>query len=494
MPTALIYPHQLFPDHPATRGAERCVLVEDPLFFTQYRFHAQKLILHRASMRRYADELRRAGHRVDYVEAWELTTSADIGPWLAARDIAAVKLVDPCDDWLESRVRQGLNASGVACRRLDDPHFLTPWHVFDEWSRNRKTWFFTEFYIQQRKRLRLLVDERERPVGGQWSFDPENRRKLPRDIRVPAIAPPPRDEFVREAEQYVRSRFPDALGLADQFAYPISRDEALAGLHEFVDRRLAQFGDYEDAMHRDEAFLFHSVLTPALNIGLLAPREVVDTVVARADSVPLNSLEGFVRQVIGWREYTRGVYRQFGRRQRSRNFWRHERPIPAAFYSGTTGIEPVDVVIRRVLRHAYCHHIERLMILGNFLLLCEVAADAVYQWFMELFIDAYDWVMVPNVYGMSQYADGGLITTKPYISGSSYVLRMSNFRRGAWCDVWDALYWRFIHVHRDFFAANPRMAIMAKQCERLGAKLDRHLDTAERFLTDLWRREARAWG
>lgn len=201
-----------------------------------------------------------------------------------------------------------------------------------------------------------------------------------------------------------------------------------------------------------------------------------------ADRVPLNSLEGFIRQVIGWREYMRGVYRLTGRQQRCRNFWGHTHPMPRALYQGTTGIDPVDTVIRRVLRHAYCHHIERLMVLGNFMLLCEIHPDAVYRWFMELFIDAYDWVMVPNVYGMSQFADGGLSTTKPYISGSNYILKMSNFRKGAWCAVWDALYWRFIDLHRDFFAMNPRMSVMVKQCDRLGPRLAEHHRTANAFL------------
>ena len=159
--------------------------------------------------------------------------------------------------------------------------------------------------------------------------------------------------------------------------------------------------------------------------------------------------------------------------------------MPRAFYDGSTGVAPVDTVINRVLQYAYCHHIERLMILGNFMLLCEIHPSAIYQWFMELFIDAYDWVMVPNVYGMSQHADGGLITTKPYISGSSYVLKMSNFPKGAWCPIWDGLYWRFIDKHRDFFASNPRMSVMVAQCNRMGSKLSEHLRTADEYLERL---------
>ncbi len=206
----------------------------------------------------------------------------------------------------------------------------------------------------------------------------------------------------------------------------------------------------------------------------------------RAGRVPINSAEGFIRQVIGWREFVRLVYRTRGRRQRTRNFWEYTRPMPDAFYACTTGILPVDHVIRAVLDTAYCHHIERLMILGNFLLLCDVHPDAVYRWFMELFIDAYDWVMVPNVYGMSQFADGGGMTTKPYISGSSYVRKMSDFPKGDWCGVWDALYWRFIDQHADFFAATPRMAVMVKMKDKLGTKtMAGHHRVADEFLSRL---------
>jgi deoxyribodipyrimidine photolyase-related protein len=212
---------------------------------------------------------------------------------------------------------------------------------------------------------------------------------------------------------------------------------------------------------------------------------VTDAALAHSSQVPLNSLEGFVRQVIGWREFVRLVYRTRGRQQRTRNYWNYTRPIPAAFYTGTTGITPVDHVIRSALETAYCHHIERLMILGNFMLLCDLHPDAVYQWFMELFIDAYDWVMVPNVYGMSQFADGGTMTTKPYISGSSYVLKMSDHKKDSWCPIWDALYWRFIDRHEKFFRSNPRMAVMVAMKDKMGPKLKEHHRVADKFLAGL---------
>ena len=479
---ALVFPHQLFADHPAIRGADLTVLVEDPLFFTQYRFHRQKLMLHRASMKRFAAGL--IGD-VLYLDSVDVPDTASVADHLVKRKVGAVRVVDPCDDWLEARLSASLAERGISLTKLDDPDFLTPRAEIEAFAAGRHKLHFTEFYIAQRKRLGVLLD-RGKPVGGKWSFDPENRKKLPKGLVPPAISLPTEDAFAKEARRYVKERFPDALGADEPLRYPTSRRAAAAWLAEFVEHRLNQFGDYEDAIRSNEATLFHSVLTPMLNVGLISPREVVEAALAKAHDVPLNSLEGFIRQVIGWREFVRLVYLARGRKQRSRNFWDlPKRPIPAAFYDGTTGIEPVDTVIRRTLRSGYCHHIERLMILGNFFLLCDVHPHEVYRWFMELFVDAYDWVMVPNVYGMSQHADGGLMTTKPYISGSSYVRKMSDFKAGPWCETWDGLYWRFIDRHAEFFASNPRTAVMVKMRDKLGSKLASHHRAADAFLSRL---------
>jgi len=481
----LIYPHQLFRPHPAGVGADLTVLVEDPLFFKQYSFHAQKLVFHRASMKRLAAELSGLGAEVAYVEAHELEETGDIAKWLKKRKTKRVQVVEPWDDWLLTRLRVGLERERIAVGVIDDPHSMNSRELFNEIASKKPKVFFTEFYIQQRKRLGLMLDEEGKPVGGKWSFDAENRKKLPAEVRVPRMKRFGADEACVEANQYVARRFPEAWGEVAEFGYATSPEEAELQLKEFLDERLECFGIYEDSIDRDETFLFHSVLTPALNTGLLSPQQVVRAAMERFDRVPLNSLEGFVRQVIGWREYMKCAYTRFGREQRTKNYWEHQHAIPAAFYDATTGIEPVDTVIRRIRKFAYCHHIERLMILGNFMLLCEIHPDAIYRWFMEVFIDAYDWVMVPNVYGMSQYADGGRITTKPYISGSSYVRKMSNYKSGPWCEVWDGLYWRFVDKHRAFFAKNPRMSVMVAQCDRMGAKLDQHVAVADRFLAGL---------
>jgi deoxyribodipyrimidine photolyase-related protein len=482
---ALIFPHQLFDDHPALTDGEQVILVEEPLFFRQYRFHRKKLILHRASMRRFAQRLRDRGHRVHLVPSSELPATADIAPWLKHHRITHVRYVDPCDDWLCSRLAAALANQQIASDVLEDPHFLTPRSVIADFVRGRQRLFFTEFYIFQRRRLNMLLTPDGKPVGGRWSFDTANRKRVPRHLPIPAPTPPEEPPEVRWACHSVRRDFPNALGDDTNFDYPIDHEAAANWLDEFLRHRLRDFGAYEDAISRDYDLLFHSRLTPLLNIGLLSPRQVVEAALRYKECVPLNSLEGFLRQVIGWREFIRLAYLTQGRRQRSRNFWKLTRPAPQAFYDGTTGIEPVDHVIRKVLRTGFCHHIERLMVLGNFMLLCDIHPNSVYQWFMELFIDAYDWVMVPNVYGMSQFADGGSITTKPYVSGSSYIRRMSDFPKGPWCETWDALYWRFIDRHAEFLAANPRMAMMVRQRDRLGDKLTRLKRTAEDFLKRL---------
>jgi deoxyribodipyrimidine photolyase-related protein len=266
----------------------------------------------------------------------------------------------------------------------------------------------------------------------------------------------------------------------------VTRGDAARWLDRFIVERLQQFGLYEDAISTEHPYLYHSAITPALNIGLLDPQDVVDRVLAASDHIPMNSLEGFIRQIIGWREFMHGVYRHRGSEIRNGNFWRFERRLPRAFYDGTTGIPPVDRVIRQVLADGYCHHIERLMVLGSFMLLCRIRPDDVYRWFIEMFVDAYDWVMVPNVYGMSQFADGGTFTTKPYLSGSNYILKMSDELKGPWCRVWDGLFWSFIGDHREFFLKNPRLSMMVRTWEKLSPeKQADHRRSARDFLVGL---------
>jgi len=239
-------------------------------------------------------------------------------------------------------------------------------------------------------------------------------------------------------------------------------------------------------MVQKESFLNHSVISPLLNSGLITPKHVIQKTLSFKDKYPLNSLEGFLRQIIGWREFIRGVYKVKGSQERTTNFFNFKRKIPISFYNATTGILPIDITIEKVKKTAYNHHIERLMVLGNFMMLCEFDPDEIYRWFMEHYIDAYDWVMVPNVYGMSQFADGGLMSTKPYISSSNYLKKMSDFPNGEWQKIWDALYWRFINLNREIFAKNIRMKFMVSMLDKMSEdKKTNHFKIANEYLDSL---------
>ncbi len=484
----LIYPHQLFREHPALAKSRLVVLVEEPLFFSQYTFHKKKIAYHRATMKRYEDLLSEDGYDVAYVEAGDLENTGSITEELERRGIEKVYCAELDDDWLERRLSEACAGASIAQEFVSSPGFLTPLNWSIEFFKSKKNYFQTSFYIAQRKRLDILCEEDQEPVGGQWTFDKENRKKLPRGYQPPEIHFPDDDAFVKEAHSYVEEHFSENPGSLEGIRYPCSHDDAERWLEDFIENRLELFGDYQDAISKEDSFLNHSLLTPMLNTGLITPIEIVERVIERhgEKEFPLNSLEGFIRQIIGWREYFRAVYALESVPQRTKNFFGFSRKIPPSFWTGDTGIPPIDNIINRVLENAYAHHIERLMILGNFMLLCEFDPDEVYRWFMELFIDAYDWVMVPNVYGMSQHADGGLITTKPYISSSNYVRKMSNFKSGEWCDIWDGLYWNFLASQRKLLERNSRMSLMYKQLDKMDSeKLKKHRETASEYLSSL---------
>jgi len=478
METALIYPHQLFAAHPALAAKRPVWLIEDPLFFGNdahwpAAMHKQKLILHRASMKAYAKELAVAGHQVRYVEANQKTELPE--------EVRHIHVADPADDVLMRRVKRLADAHGAALIVHDSPNFVSPAPFLETHIAARKKPFMAKFYEAQRKRMDILVESDGTPAAGRWSFDAENRAKLPKN-HVPPMEPRcPGNAFTREAADYVSKNFPDHPGSIQHFRWPVIRKDAEAWLDRFIGERLENFGLYEDAISTEHATIYHSAITPMLNIGLLDPQDVIDRVLAK--DAPLNSKEGFIRQVIGWREFMHDIYRHCGVVIRNGNFWNFTRPMPKSFYDGTTGIPPVDRVIRQLLDDGYCHHIERLMVLGNFMLLCRIRPDEVYRWFMEMFVDSYDWVMVPNVYGMSQFADGGTFTTKPYLSGSNYILKMSDEPKGPWCEIWDGLFWTFIGDHMPFFLKNPRLSMMAKSWEKQSAvKQAAHRSAADGFL------------
>ncbi len=483
MKVFIIFPNMLFEELPREFRQMKVVLFEDPLFFRQYRFHKKKLMLHRASMKFYEEFLGNSGVSVKYRDTVDTPKLSLLFESLNGSGIREVTTYELNDYLLERRLRRYCEQYGMAFRTIPSPLFLSSENEIRELLGEKNHYLMAGFYQKQRKRLDILMQGNE-PLGGRWSFDEDNRKKLPNGLVPPAPLRLAGSRYVEEASIYINTHFPDNPGITAGFNYPVTFDEAREVYNDFLVGRSREFGIYEDAIHSSETWLYHSVLTPALNIGLITPEFVVNEILERAPElkIPLNSLEGFIRQIIGWREFMRGIYIIKGTRQRTTNFFGHTSPIPESFYTGTTGIAPVDDSIRKLLTHGYTHHIERLMILGDFMLLSGFDPDGVYQWFMEMYIDSYDWVMVPNVYGMSQYADGGLITTKPYISGSNYILKMSNYKKAHWCPVWDGLYWSFIHRHLDILKTNQRMSMVVNLLQKMDpAKLRGHLEVAERF-------------
>ncbi|WP_438944783.1 cryptochrome/photolyase family protein [Sediminibacterium sp.] len=494
---SLVFPNQLFKQNKALNNIYKVYLIEESLFFNQYSFHFQKLLLHRASMKAYEAYLKEKGLEVQYIEANQpISDIRQLIPFLVQQGIDHIQVADPADNWLSRRLKRACRDQGIELQVFNNPGFLNTLENCDGFFEKKKTFFQTDFYTWQRKQRKILVNEKEQPLGGKWTFDSENREKYPKNAVPPSFTLSSENAFIIEATNYVKKQFPKSPGVKSapfgdssrpQY-YPVDFTSAEAWFDQFLQQRFHDFGKYEDAMVAGEAVLNHSVLSPLMNIGLLTPEWIVSKTLAFAQKqeIPMNSLEGFIRQIIGWREFIYQVYGRIGSKQRTKNFWGFSRKIPASFYSGETGIVPVDEVINKLNKSGYNHHIERLMVLGNFMLLCEFDPDEVYKWFMEMYVDAYDWVMVPNIYGMTQFADGGMMTTKPYISGSNYILKMSNYPKGKWQEIWDALFWRFMHVHRDFFLKNPRLGMLIKTFDKMPEqKRQAHLQIAENYLNTI---------
>lgn len=472
----LLYPHQLYEVDVLPKDVDQVFMIEDPLLFgcdPQYPLyiHKQKLILHRSTMRRYIEEvLWPAGYEVEYIEFHHMIESGDIVNKLT--HAARVEYFDPTDDILQRRLEESLAQleHKPEIRQIDSPNFYLTRDEVKGFFEKKDRAYFTEFYQWQRERFNILINPKTyKPVGGKLSFDVDNRKRLPKNHVLAGFGVYGSNKYVDEAREYIEKHFPDNPGQTENFPWPTNHAESVAWLEEFLETRLDNFGPYEDAIDGAAPWIYHSALTPMMNIGLLSPIEVVNHALARNErkEVPIASLEGFIRQVLGWREYMRGMYLDRHVSLRTTNTFNHQRLLTNDWYYGTTGLPPVDDVIKKVIERGYAHHIERLMVMGNSMFLSEFHPDEVYRWFMEMFVDAYDWVMVPNVYGMSQYADGGSMTTKPYVSSSNYILSMSHYERGDWSDAWDGLYWNFIEKNKERFAKNPRMRMMVAQLDRI---------------------------
>jgi len=494
------------------------MMVEDLGIASAYRYHKLRLLHTFVAMRCFRDALIGQGIHVQYFElpdSVELTFYERLEQELHSDSqtitTPELRIAEVADPGFQKNLEAFCRESGVHLTVLASPDFLESAAESRQWFDNKRRPLMKTFYERQRKRLGLLLEDDGSPTGGRWSFDTDNRRRLPKgyaEPSLPVVLPSRHDGAVRTL---VGRYFPNNPGELGPLFIPYDHTSSDNWLTGFLEERFADFGPYEDAMSRHFDTLNHSLLSPLLNIGLLNPAAVIQAAIDRAMAteklvehstkasssinqnlslfpdlkpIPIASLEGFLRQVIGWREFVRGIHLSYGERQAYANAWNHHRRLAACWQDGSTGLQPLDQAIKRSNRLGYNHHIERLMLISNVMLLCEIHPQEVHRWFMERYLDSYEWVMGPNVYGMGQMSDGGIFATKPYICGSNYILKMGDFKRGPWCAIWDGLYWRFIDRHRPFFETNPRLAMMVRLLDRMDAsKRQQHFSLSSEFIT-----------
>jgi deoxyribodipyrimidine photolyase-related protein len=444
----LVFPHQCFQHIP--ESWDEIWFVRHDIAYggkhtTVRDFHISRKVFFRSIELAWIDMVRKKGIRVQVIDQGK--------KWYTTK---ACEYWNPVDVMLETEIHKHCPN---AVQRETPAFLLTTAEARELFVAGKG---HAAFYAAMRKRFDILMTRDGKPEGGKYRFDEENRLAIGAGVSLPdweAEGKARQSVYVEEAAKQIKG----GLGTWSGCVFPTTHQGAKTALKRFVEKRLKSFGPYEDAILDNEDFLFHSVLSAPINAGLLLPGDVIEAVLAHKGKVPMSSLEGFVAQVLGWREYMRALYVSHPKPPANR--LKHTRSLGSRWYNGTTGLLPVDTAIQRVNKWAYLHHIERLMIVGNAMFLAEVKPLLVYKWFMEMFADSFDWVMVGNVYYMSQWASDAM-TTKPYISSSAYVLRMSNYKRGPWCQVWDALYWNSVHRHSVLLRKNYRMAAQVAFWER----------------------------
>lgn len=463
--------------------------------------HRQKVVFILAAMRHFAEELRADGIRVEYVRLDDPANSGTFTGEVSravARHGAARVIVTEAGEW---RVRQMIGSweasLGLPVEVREDDRFFASHARFDQWASGRKTYRMEFFYREMRREAGILMDDAD-PVGGQWNLDAENRRALPSRLPIPARPRPSPDATTRDVIDLVAGRFPDGFGDLEPFGWAVTREGALVLLDDFLRTCLPSFGDYQDAMRHGAPFLFHSTISPYLNVGLLLPREVCAAAEAeyRAGRAPLNAVEGFVRQVLGWREYIRGMYWHLGPGYAEGNALGATRPLPTFYWTAETRMRCLADAVTQVRRHAYAHHIQRLMVTGNFALLAGLRPSEVETWYLAVFADAFEWVELPNTHGMATWADGGIIASKPYAASGAYIDRMSDYcgscaydvkaRTGPTACPFNYLYWAFLIRNEALLKGNPRMAMPYRTLSTWDAgRRDAVVAEAEAFLDGL---------
>lgn len=466
--------NQLFKESPALKkypDAE-VVMIEADNIFSKRNYHKHKLMLVMLGMRNYADFLKSKKRKLRYVEyAKGSDFKTEINRYIAKHKPEKIAWVRSADKGPNELLKKICDKSSIQYEILESPQFLTPHDELEKFFAQHKNPIMDNFYRWQRKRMDILMDG-GKPEGGAWSYDQQNRKPLPKNIDIPQLPKIKKTSNHAAVEKIINTNFKTNTGQVESFWLPTTFDEAQSWLNDFTKKRFYNFGAYEDAMKNGEVLLFHSALSPLLNLGLITPAEVIQKALEdRAkNKIPLNSLEGFIRQIIGWREYMYGMY-EFNEDKIRKNFFGFRKPLEKYWYQEPNDKLPLPVcsAMKTTFGYGYNHHIERLMVLGNWFLLNEYDPNSVYDWFSSMYVDAYEWVMIPNVFGMSQYADGGFIATKPYISGGNYLQKMGKW----WPNADEAknseftsLYWKFIKKHSDKFKNNPRMSLAVNQAKK----------------------------
>ena len=462
-------------------------LAEDHGLCSYELHHKQKILLFLSAMRSFYDELKSNNFELKYlrIEDDEFKTSYEkkITNIIERLGINEISMFEIEDKYFESRLLKQFKKLNVKFNYVKSPMFLNSRTEFKNYLSDSKKPFMANFYKKQRIKNRILIDEKENPIGGKWSFDEVNRKKIPKDIKLPKKTIFKNTIHTHNLKKIINVEFSQNPGNLDDFWIGTTRSDAFKCLNDFISNKIDLFGDYEDAVDQRDNILFHSALSPLINLGLITPTEIIDAITKSGLDIRINSLEGYFRQLIGWREFMRGIYQNYSEIMEKKNFFGHSKKMKDSWYTANTGLEPLDQSIGNAIKYGWTHHIERLMILANIMNLCEIHPKQVYKWFMEMFIDSSEWVMVPNVYGMGLFSDGGIFATKPYICGSSYFLKMMDFRRGDWCDVMDGLYWRFIENNKNFFSKNPRLSMMARVLEKLNPERKKKIFlAAENFI------------
>ncbi|MCB1178419.1 MAG: cryptochrome/photolyase family protein [Leptospiraceae bacterium] len=445
---------------------------EDIELCTYYKFHKHKIIFFLSAMRKFKEEWARINISIHYefLNQDKLTYEKSLINFINKNKIRKVTFFEIEDKFFESRIINLLKNNNIQFEIKSSPMFMTSREDFQKYLENRRKPFLKVFYELQRKRWKILLTIENKPIGGKWSFDSENRKPLPKNLSPPPINTYKPDNITNDVIKIVDNLFQKHPGSGENFYLPTDNKGARKWLKEFLIQRLEKFGPYEDALSEKSDFVYHSFLTPFLNSGLLTPKEIISETLKYCEKIqiPIESLEGFIRQILGWREFIRGIYQNYSKIQENENFFNHTGKLSNHWYEGNTGIPPLDHVIKKVIKLGYSHHIERLMVVGSLMLLLEIHPGDAYKWFMEMYIDSSDWVMGPNVYGMAIFSDGGIFATKPYFCGSNYYKKMGGYNnKERWALGVDGLYWRFIEKNKLFFQKNPRLSIIVKGLEKL---------------------------